>query len=159
MALLLGKHLDFGEAERIGAAELDTNIAGGSAVRRDSGGGIGDGGLMAAPGAGPVLESGWRVGGSERGIRNEDPVIAQAIAAAIGAIPDDDVPDGCGNLQINLPPGVGIAAGVRCRAVEEMAAGLAIDRRLGVGGGVFGDGTALGGGLADGEMRERGTGG
>ena len=114
---------------------------------------------MAVPGAGSFLERGWRIGGTEGGIRNEDPVIGQTIAAAIRAIPDDDVTDRHGSLQIDLPPGVGFAFGVSRRTVEEMAAGLAVDRRLRVGSGVFGEGAALGGGFADGEMRERGTGG
>ena len=91
----------------------------------------------------------------ERRVGDEDPVVGETGAAAIGAIPEDDGVDGGGSAEIDLPPGVGFEVGVGDGVVEEVAVGVAID---GAGGSGAGEGGALGGGLAGGEVGGGGQG-
>ncbi len=143
-------HLHLSQAEIIRAAQLHPYILALGGWHSDGSAGVRLSRLVAAPGAGPVLQSGRCIGRQERCVGDKHPVVAEAIPAAIGPIPDHHRTDAGRCPQVNLPPGVGIRVRVADRPVVEIAIGVAV-HSLGGGGGSESR-AALGGCLAQGQV-------
>ena len=82
---------------------------------------------MTGPDSDPILEDGGGVGGGEGRVGDEDPVVGEAIRAAIGAVPDREGVDVGGSAEIELPPWKGLDAGMADGAAGEVAVGVAVD--------------------------------
>ena len=126
MPPLLAEDLYLRQTQVVRAAELYAHVST-RCIHRNGRGRVRERGLMTAKGPGATLQSCWSVCRQERRIRNEYPVVAQPIAAAVSAIPNGHRSDCCRSAQIHLPPGIGIEIGVTDRIVVEAPVGVSID--------------------------------
>src|ERR1017187_4101374 len=94
--LPVAHNLDFGNAQVIRARQLHPYVSSVRATGSDAGGGSRRPRLMTGPDAGACLQRGGRITRREWRIRNEYPVVAQTVAAAIGPVPEHYTADSCG---------------------------------------------------------------